>query len=363
MAIMTAPVTEADVLARSREILAERLPPGWEVQVVPAAADQGIDLIAELQSPDGARVRLVLEVKRTVDRRDVEAIRSQIARYTEGLATRGPAVVGVVVARYLSPPVRQKLIEAGLSFVDATGNIRVSSSRPGFFLADHGADRDPWRGPGRPRGSLKGAPAGKVVRALLDFDRSWSIRRLVETAEVSTGAAYRVVQFLEEEELIERRNSRVRSPRWQPLLRRWSQDYEFVASSSTSTWVAPRGLDRLLERVSATEGEYAVTGTLAAAEWAPHAPARSAMIYTADAAEAAQEWGLRSVDAGANVVLAEPESAAVFARTQTATSGGYLIAAPAQVAVDLLTGPGRNPSEGEELIDWMSRNERTWRQR
>lgn len=361
MATTTAPPTEAEVLARSKEILAGRLPAGWEVHEVQPSPGQGADGVVDLVSPDGALRRLLFEAKRTVESRDVQAISNQLARYAADL-TSGPPVTGVVVARYLSPPVRQKLIEADLSFVDATGNVRVTSPRPGLFVSDRGADRDPWRGPGRPRGSLKGAPASQVVRALLDYDRVWPIRGLVETAGTSTGAAYRVVQFLEEEGLVERRGSQVVVPEWQPLLRRWSRDYELVASNRTSTWLAPRGLDRFLPRVADTDLEYAVTGTLAAAEWAPYAPARSAMIYTPDTAAAATAWDLRPTEASANVVLAETKNIAVFARTCVRTDAGYRIAAPAQVAVDLLTGPGRNPSEGEELIEWMARNEPTWRQ-
>lgn len=361
MATTPAPLTEADVLTRGKEILAELLPEGWEIQVVTSSPDQGADGIVDLVSPDGAQRRLVFEAKRTVESRDVQGIYNKIARYADDF-TSSPPVTGVVVARYLSPPVRLKLIEADLSFVDATGNVRITSSKPGLFVSDRGADRDPWRGPGRPRGSLKGAPAAQVVRALLDYDQPWPIRILVETSGASTGAAYRVVQFLEEEGLVERRGSQVVVPDWQPLLRRWSRDYELVASNRTTTWLAPRGLDRLLTRVAETDVEYAVTGTLAAAEWAPYAPARSAMIYTPDAKAAASAWDLRATEAGANVVLVEPQSAAVFARTSVRTDGGYQIAAAAQVAVDLLTGPGRNPSEGEELIEWMARNERSWRQ-
>jgi len=39
----------------------------------------------------------------------------------------------------------------------------------------------------------------------------------------------------------------------------------------------------------------------------------------------------------------------------SAPRDGY--AAPSQVAVDLLTNPGRGPAEGEELIDWMRSHE------
>ena len=40
---------------------------------------------------------------------------------------------------------------------------------------------------------------------------------------------------------------------------------------------------------------------------------------------------------------------------------GLTYAAPAQVAADLLTSPGRGPAEGEALIEWMAQNEGAWR--
>jgi hypothetical protein len=107
-------------------------------------------------------------------------------------------------------------------------------------------------------------------------------------------------------------------------------------------------------------GTYAVTGTLAAAEWAAYAPAALAMVYVADAEVAARAWGLQPTDAGANVLLAEPPFDAVFERSWV-NDAGVTIAAPSQVFVDLLTGPGRNPSEAEALLAWVQRNERTWR--
>jgi hypothetical protein len=40
---------------------------------------------------------------------------------------------------------------------------------------------------------------------------------------------------------------------------------------------------------------------------------------------------------------------------------GYPCVALSQVAVDLLTSPGRGPVEAEALIEWMGRNEDAWR--
>ncbi|MDY7106448.1 MAG: hypothetical protein S0880_35145 [Actinomycetota bacterium] len=40
---------------------------------------------------------------------------------------------------------------------------------------------------------------------------------------------------------------------------------------------------------------------------------------------------------------------------------GLRCVAPSPLAVDLLTGPGREPSQGEELLGWMKDNEDAWR--
>lgn len=359
-----APESELEVLNRTVAMLRERLPAGWTANPAPQLSQPERyrpDALIELRDVDGRAAILVLEVKRVVEGRDVEALREQLARNAETV----PNGYGVVVARYLSPPVRDRLRDAGLSYVDATGNARVAISSPGLFLSDRGADGDPWRGPGRPRGTLKGAPAAKVVRALADCCGPWNVRALVEEAKASTGATYRVIEFLESEGLVVRgANNLIEVRDWVEMIRRWSRDYEFARTNQLTRWIAPRGLSGLMGRLAASDRgpRYAMTGSLAAQRWAAYAPARLAMIYVTNPAEAAEAWGLRAADAGANVLLAESPFDVVFERTQR-DDGGVVLAAPAQVAVDLMTGPGRNPSEAEELVEWMTRNEQSWRLR
>ena len=62
---------------------------------------------------------------------------------------------------------------------------------------------------------------------------------------------------------------------------------------------------------------------------------------------------------GANVAVATGKYDVVFERPEEV--GGVRFAALSQVAVDLLTGPGRNPSEALALLDWMSDDESVWR--
>jgi len=50
----------------------------------------------------------------------------------------------------------------------------------------------------------------------------------------------------------------------------------------------------------------------------------------------------------------------VFARSMQ-NKEGVVLAARTQVVVELMTGPGRSPNGAEELLEWMKRNERSWR--
>lgn len=90
-----------------------------------------------------------------------------------------------------------------------------------------------------------------------------------------------------------------------------------------------------------------------------YASRRLATIYVGDAEVAASTLRLRRADSGANVLLLQPFNDIVFARSTD--HAGVTYAAPSQVAADLLTGPGRGPAEGEELLRWMEHHEHDWR--
>jgi len=267
----------------------------------------------------------------------------------------------LVVARYLPLSAQKWLEDRDVAYADATGNIRISLNRPGLFLRNVGATKDPWRGPGRPRGNLKGPPAARVVRALVDFNPPVTVPELVGRAGASTGATYRVVEFLQQEALIERTpRGPIVNVQWRQLLERWAQDYGLQESNITRNYLQPRGLATLLtDLAGAADLRYAVTGSVAAQNWAPYAPARSAMIYVDDSDKFADRLGLREVQVGANVLLATGTYDVVYDRSQNVD--GVSFAAPSQTVVDLLTGPGRNPAEAQALLEWMERNPDVWR--
>lgn len=358
------PERDVDVLRQSLRSLVDRLAPTWTV----SGAEEGgrssapgdrPDALIELRAPDGTTVVLAVEVKRSIAARDVDAELDRLRRIIEVL---GPSdAIPTLIGRYLPATTRERIAASGASFLDATGNIHLRSDRPPLFIATSGAPRDPWRGPGRPRGGLRGAPAARVVRVLADHRPPMSVPELAERSGASTGATYRVVDFLEEEVLLDREKpGPITAVRWRPMLERWAKDYGFDRADAVRGYIAPRGADRALESLRGVSGSgYVVTGSFAAQYDAPFAAPRLLTVYVDDPEAVAAALDLRPTDRGANVVLAANKDDFAFERAREIDR--LRVAARSQVVVDLMTGPGRNPAEAEALLDWMERNEDAWR--
>jgi hypothetical protein len=186
------------------------------------------------------------------------------------------------------------------------------------------------------------------------------VRELAARAAVSPATLARTIDLLAREALLTRdARGRVTEIDWEGCIRRWTKDYEFASSNRVTALLAPRGLSDLTAKLAKVRQRWVLTGSLAAQLLSPIAPVRLGMVYIDDVEAARRSLDLRETDAGANVLVAEPFDDVVYERTMTVD--GLVVAAPSQVAADLLTGSGRMPAEGEELLDWMKANERAWR--
>lgn len=340
-------MNEASLVQSASRVLQERLPDGWTQRIRLEARASRPDAMLDVTGPDGTKARLPVEMKTQLVPRAVADIK---ARLEADAST--PALV---VSTFLTPSTRDRLRAANLNFLDLTGNVRLVLARPGLYVETRGADIDPSprRQPGR---SLRGPKAARIVRTLCDVDLPLSISDLADTAKVDVSYASRLVEWLSREALLTRKpRGAAESVDLPALIRRWSQDYAVLKANDARSFLDPRGIENFVRRVSENKvrGRYAITGSLAANRIAPIAPARLAMLYVDDVDRAASRLGLRPTEAGTNVMLLTPFDDVVFERTWI--DQGLTLAAPSQVAADLLTSPGRAPSEAEAVLERLEK--------
>ena len=142
------------MLLEAVQKLRNRLPRSWSLYEAPGLESPkgiGVDAQLRLRAPDGTESLVLVEAKRLLNSRDVPSVLESLR---EAAARLDPSesVVLLLASRYLPETTQERIAEAGASYADATGNLMLLSDRPGLFLRDRGAERDPWRGPGRPRG-------------------------------------------------------------------------------------------------------------------------------------------------------------------------------------------------------------------
>src|SRR5690606_26725455 len=98
----------------------------------------------------------------------------------------------VVVAPFLTENTRARLRERDVGYLDLTGNARIVLPEPGLFIETQGASEDPNREE-RPARSLRGAKAGRVVRALIELKTPPGVRELAALTKIDAGYVSRVL--------------------------------------------------------------------------------------------------------------------------------------------------------------------------
>jgi hypothetical protein len=255
--------TERDVLAAGIRAIRDRLPESWSLAQEKTV--QGSDYTFVLSAPDGRVARLQLEAKALFHARDVPLV-------TRRLSKESPGARLIVLARYLSPRAREALTQAGFSYADMTGNLRVVVDDPAVFLAAQGKDRDPWRSADRPTNSLRGRPAARIVRALADMPPPWKMRELATAAGTSLGSTARTVDFLSREAFLVRDEiGTIIDVSWAAMLERWAADYELDRKRRVVRLIEPRDIARVERSLAESNLGYAISGSVAARRTPMHA--------------------------------------------------------------------------------------------
>jgi Transcriptional regulator, AbiEi antitoxin, Type IV TA system len=345
--------SENTIFNKAVDVLRERLPPTWTVQVAAlqaGAAGSESARVVRIVAPDGGEGELVVQVKRRLDPR-------RAREYVFEVRTSENRRALLAVAPWMSSATRQVLADNGVNLIDLTGSVRIALAEPGLFIETGGADRDPW--PDVSTVTLRGAQAGRIVQALCEARLPIGIRALADKAGTSPGYVSKLVRMLDDQAAVQRtQGGQVVEVDLRRLLERWADDAPLEKRATTTSWLAPRGLSAMQERLRELDVRYAVTGSFAAARRAPVTAPRLVSIYVEDPEAFARAASLRPAEAGANVLLLVPDGDAVFGDTWT--DQGLQFAALPMVVADLLSGPGRGPAEAEALLTWMTDNRELW---
>ncbi|HEY6533113.1 MAG TPA: hypothetical protein VIY72_12455 [Acidimicrobiales bacterium] len=334
--------SDVDTLVAVADRVRELLPRGWTLRSRSRPRPPA-DAAWSLRAPRGETASFAVCVKPGPNGRRIDAMLEALDE-----SDSHP----FVVAPFLSATVRDLLASRGVSYGDSTGNLRIVADRPGLFVERHGAAKDPWPTDDALR-TLRGRAAGRAVRALVDLPTPYGVRDIAKRASVPLGSLARTLDLLDREGLVTRGpRGDVRELDWERTIRRWTQDYGLVRSNRVGHYTHPDGPDAFAPTLLRPKRPYAISGVRAVEHLLGRARTAAMVLYVEDLDLAAERLGLDLVDDGnGDVVLAEGYDPVVFDRP--VLRDGLRIVAPAQLAADLLTLPGGDPADAEEVLAWM----------
>lgn len=276
-------------------------------------------------------------------------------------ATRvGREVIPLVAVPFMGPVGREQCEEAGVGWLDLSGNARISV--PGIRVLVEGQPNR-FKRPGRPSSAFAPKSARIARWLLLHPHRPMSQREIAQATDMDEGFTSRIVSKLEEDELIKRHEDgaiSVRDP--DLLLEAWGEDYEFSKHRILQGHASARSGDALLGQLSGRLREegipHAATGLAAAWRMTQLASFRIVTLYLPErpAHTALERLGIREDAQGANVWLVVPNDQGVF--HGAADWGGVRCVHPVQVYLDLQAHPERAKEAArqvrKEYLNWRS---------
>jgi hypothetical protein len=335
--------TEREVLATLYRRLPELLP---TLRVTPETPSGKApwDLTLKVRSAGKTR-RLICEIKSVGEPR---YLAQAIAALTLA-ARKDPTSYPVVVAPYISLEGQRLCREAGVGYLDLTGNAFL---RFDGILVDRQSSELPPRAKARLR-RLFSPKSSRVLRVLLEQPKvTWTLARLATEAGVSLRTTYMVINALEEKAYVEKRRGAISLAKPGELLNLWAQNYSLEQHRRHTFYTFVRDPRALAARLSAHAVSYkelsALTLHSGASFVAPFVRSPDAHAYfVGDIERLVKALELRPVETGGTVHLLEPYDLGVFYRVQTIKR--VRIVCNTQLYLDLINYPARGKEQAEVL--------------
>jgi hypothetical protein len=262
---------------------------------------------------------------------------------------RVPRSYGLVAAPYIGPQGRRLCREAGVGYLDFSGNAFLQFD--GVYVERQSAER-----PRRERARLRRlfAPrSARIVRVLLEHpDDSWTLARLAAEASVSLRTAHLVVAALDEKAFVKRPRGSIRLTKPGDLLDLWAETYRLEEHGERTFYSFTRDPRELAHQLAGHASRLtlplALTLHSGAALVAPFVRSADVHAYVpGDAAGLIEALDLRPVDAGGTVHLLAPRDAGVLYGTRLIEQ--IPVVCNTQLYLDLVNFPGRGREQAAEV--------------
>jgi hypothetical protein len=339
--------SEEQAIKRATELLCQWLDctPPSDIELRAGHLDDSSDSIdARIELN---RMEFLIEYKRFGK---VSAVASGIRRL-ENVNDNAEDVVRLLVVPFMHELGRKRCQEAGVSWVDLSGNADVTG--PGVRIHVQGKPNR-FKQPGRPP-NVFAPKSSRVARILLyNRDSVFAQRELSEMAGLGEGYVSRIVRALEEQELIARiENGKLTVKEPDLILDAWRESYDFgkhtILRGHVPARSGPSLLKELSESLSNADIKYAATGLGAAWQYTHFAAFRTSSIFIDEPIDTGtlSNLGFRESDTGPNTWFILPNDVSVFWEAKQVE--GVQCVHPIQAYLDLKAHPERAEDAMSEL--------------
>lgn len=337
---------EKNIINEFEKSIEQLLPvPGLEVMVEHRGSVQW-DLRVKANL-GGLRFDLVIEV---VSANHLAAFRDKINRLKSSILAEHD--VPVLVAPYLSPEKQTLCREAGIYFIDLSGNVFVAHQniyieRIGF--PNQYPEKRRRRFPFSDKASL-------ILRELMkDPKRQWGVRELAERIGLDPGYVSRMAKSISESGYASRAGGKLHIRSAKEILDDWVRAYDLKKNEHHRFFVLAPDVKSILQRLRKidipSKVQYALSVQSGAGLVAPHAIYKEVHIYVGDSKGIEffkKELDLKDADQGANLVLMRPYyKHSVFYDSREIE--GLWVVSDIQLYLDLYGYPVRGREQAEHL--------------
>jgi hypothetical protein len=313
-------------------------------EITPAGQDVS-DITLRVSLPGTAQI-IWADVKSSGQPRYARQVGNRFFR----MRSQSPDIYGVFIAPYISPSSAAICVQAGIGYVDLSGNCRLSFQNI-FILRENQPNRFVMR---KELASLFAPRSERILRALLTYPkRVWTTTALSVAANVSMGMVSHIKKLLADREWIRLMEGGFQLIAPFDLLGTWAENYSFRKNKLYDFYSLkdPYEFESDLSNACSNAGiPYALTGFSASARLAPAVRYQRAMAYVqGDIPTLASRIDLKSVSSGPNVTLLSPYDEGVFLDSRLIDN--IVVVNPIQVYLDLKKYRGRGEEAAETLLN------------